>query len=246
MSTEQAYINGFVKRAAEYGYSEDEAVNILKRANTQNMPPKQDPMVVPPTPGAPPHIPAYQPKQHEPVQIDPISPEINKQLTGVSPSSMTPKNHWEQGLHDLMAKKPALAAEKFISTEGGPTQLDIARSHSDDIYKATRRNIVEYQKKNAPPPGERGIRGVFNNIVNRIRPPAPAPAPAPAPEPNEAHINSLQNHFKQYNPSWGDDIRLPLPKNPAGDTLSGLYQSNINNFIPSSVHYMNYLKNRQK
>ena len=33
MTTQQAYIEGFVKRAAEYGYSEAEAVNILKEAN---------------------------------------------------------------------------------------------------------------------------------------------------------------------------------------------------------------------
>lgn len=32
MNTEQAYINGFVKRASEYGYSEDETMEILKQA----------------------------------------------------------------------------------------------------------------------------------------------------------------------------------------------------------------------
>ena len=32
MSTQQTYINGFVKRAAEYGYNEYEAINILKAA----------------------------------------------------------------------------------------------------------------------------------------------------------------------------------------------------------------------
>lgn len=32
MNTQQAYINGFVKRAAQYGYSEYEAINILKAA----------------------------------------------------------------------------------------------------------------------------------------------------------------------------------------------------------------------
>ena len=32
MSTQQAYINGFVKRAAEYGYNHFEAINILKAA----------------------------------------------------------------------------------------------------------------------------------------------------------------------------------------------------------------------
>jgi hypothetical protein len=36
MTTEQAYINGFVKRASEYGYNEVEAVNLLKQA----MPPQ--------------------------------------------------------------------------------------------------------------------------------------------------------------------------------------------------------------
>jgi len=32
MTTQQAYIKGFVKRAAEYGYSEDEAIELYKRA----------------------------------------------------------------------------------------------------------------------------------------------------------------------------------------------------------------------
>jgi len=32
MTNEQAYINGFVKRAAEYGYSETQALDILKQA----------------------------------------------------------------------------------------------------------------------------------------------------------------------------------------------------------------------
>ena len=32
MNTEQAYIEGFVKRASEYGYSESEAVEMLKVA----------------------------------------------------------------------------------------------------------------------------------------------------------------------------------------------------------------------
>lgn len=34
MNTQQAYINGFVKRAAEYGYKTNEALDILKQANT--------------------------------------------------------------------------------------------------------------------------------------------------------------------------------------------------------------------
>ena len=37
MSTQQAYINGFVKRAAEYGYSRQQAATILKQANVQGV-----------------------------------------------------------------------------------------------------------------------------------------------------------------------------------------------------------------
>lgn len=32
MTSEQAYVDGFVKRAAEYGFDETEAMNILKQA----------------------------------------------------------------------------------------------------------------------------------------------------------------------------------------------------------------------
>lgn len=35
MTTEQAYINGFVKRASEYGYDEIEALEILKEAKAK-------------------------------------------------------------------------------------------------------------------------------------------------------------------------------------------------------------------
>lgn len=33
MNTEQAFVEGFVKRASEYGYSESEAIQLLKAAN---------------------------------------------------------------------------------------------------------------------------------------------------------------------------------------------------------------------
>jgi len=35
---QQAYIQGFVKRASEYGYSQEEAVNILKKATAADAP----------------------------------------------------------------------------------------------------------------------------------------------------------------------------------------------------------------
>lgn len=37
MTTEQAYINGFVKRASEYGFSAQEAIELLK---TSGVPPQ--------------------------------------------------------------------------------------------------------------------------------------------------------------------------------------------------------------
>ena len=38
MPTQQAYIEGFVKRAADYGYSQQEALNILKQASPDPLP----------------------------------------------------------------------------------------------------------------------------------------------------------------------------------------------------------------
>jgi hypothetical protein len=239
MSVEQAYIEGFIKRASEYGYSRAESINIFKEANMQTMTPKQDPMVIPPTPGAPPHIPPYKPKYNPPVQPETISPEINEQLTGVSPSSMTPKNKWEQGLHDVMAKKPALAAKTFMGRP--PTQLDIAHGHADDITKAIDRNTSEYRKNlGYIPYAERGIKGVYNSLVNRINPPAP--------DPNAAHISRIQEHFKQYDPNWGDKFRLPLPSNLEDNGGRGLnyYQQRKDDFIPSNVGHMNFWRTLQK
>lgn len=42
MSAQQAYIEGFVKRAVEHGFSQNEAMYILKQANTVNYPPSTD------------------------------------------------------------------------------------------------------------------------------------------------------------------------------------------------------------
>jgi len=38
MNTQQAYINGFVKRAAEYGYNRQEALEIYKQATAADAP----------------------------------------------------------------------------------------------------------------------------------------------------------------------------------------------------------------
>ena len=37
MTTKQAYIEGFVKRASEYGFSEHEALNLLKSASPETI-----------------------------------------------------------------------------------------------------------------------------------------------------------------------------------------------------------------
>lgn len=42
MTTEQAYIEGFVKRASEYGYSKEQAFDILKRAQDSLSPDKEE------------------------------------------------------------------------------------------------------------------------------------------------------------------------------------------------------------
>jgi hypothetical protein len=37
MNTQQAYINGFVKRASYYGYSQEQALHILKQASPETL-----------------------------------------------------------------------------------------------------------------------------------------------------------------------------------------------------------------
>ena len=37
MNSQQAYIEGFVKRAGEYGYSQQEALNFLKQASPETL-----------------------------------------------------------------------------------------------------------------------------------------------------------------------------------------------------------------
>lgn len=208
---EQAFINGFVKRASEYGYSEAEAVSILKHANTRSSPPKQDPMIIPPTPGAPSHIPPYKPKYHEPVQSDPISPEINEQLTGVSPSSMTPKNKWEQGLHDLLAKKPVFNTSSDVSGPGSglaPTPVGMADDHIDTLQRATDalRYPMLYPQINSPgynrPDAAPTILG---RVKSFFSPPQ----------------NTSNNSIAGYDPSTEQGYVAPAkplqqPKNPGG------------------------------
>lgn len=59
MTSEQAYLDGFVKRAAEYGFDETEAMNILKQAAAE-MPMANKRKTLPPPP---PRVP-YRFKDH--------------------------------------------------------------------------------------------------------------------------------------------------------------------------------------
>lgn len=234
MKTQQAYVEGFVKRAAEYGFSKNEAVKILKQANALNIAPKQDPMVIAPTPGAPSHLPPVKTTYDYPQQPS-VTPEVNNQLTSLPLSNMTPKDKWVQGLGEIMGQKPVLATNKTISAEGGPSQFDIAHDHIQDVHKAITGNINEYLKNRglAPIGQAGGIRGFFKGISNKINPP-----------PNQLHIDKLKEHFKQYDPTWGNNFRLPLPNNPegAGDFLKH-YHNTKDDFVPGMLDSMNYLKN---
>ena len=234
MSAQRAYIEGFVKRASEYGFSKNEAVKILKQANALNIAPKQDPMIIAPTPGAPSHLPPVKPTYDYPQQPS-VTPEVNNQLTSLPLSNMTPKDKWVQGLGEIMGQKPALAANKINASAGGPSQFDIADDHAKDVYKAITGNLNEYRKNiGASPIGQPGgIKGFFKGISNKINPP-----------PNQLHIDKLKEHFKQYDPSWGNNFRLPLPDNPAGagDDLK-YYHNTKDYYVPAMLKGMNYLKN---
>ena len=50
MTSEQAYVDGFVKRAAEYGFDETEAMNILKQAMAEMPMASKKPMPAPKVP----------------------------------------------------------------------------------------------------------------------------------------------------------------------------------------------------
>jgi hypothetical protein len=248
MTSEQVYINGFVKRAADYGYSQEGALRILKQANVQTMQPKQDPMVIPRAPGAPSHIPPYKPTYNPPAQTETISPEINKQLTSPSAlSGMTPKNKWEQGLHDIMAKKPVFAANtgNFFGENRPPTQADIADGHIGDIFNAIGYNIGEQSQHKQPtkiPNEQSGIKSIYKKLVNRISSSTPSNS-----YDRSSHMDSLKEHFKQYDSSWGNNFRVPLPDVPEGinPAFIGFHQDRKNIDIPDRMHSLNYWKTRK-
>lgn len=73
MTSEQAYVDGFVKRAAEYGFDETEAMNILKQAMAEM--PMASKGKTPPSKVPPPKVP-YRFKEHAHDTINPTSPLV--------------------------------------------------------------------------------------------------------------------------------------------------------------------------
>ena len=189
MNTQQAYINGFVKRAAEYGYSEEDALGLLKKADTQ------DPMQLSPAAGA---APTKQPytipttKYSRPRQLtkqleglnNTLTPEVNKQLTSIPLSNITPQDKWKQGLREIMGKKPVfdVTSADFSNSNTpfghvAPMPIDQALSHTGDIHTAL------------------GLWPVTNNKTT-----------------NPNHIELIRAHLKKYNPAWGYSSKnYPLP-----------------------------------
>jgi len=263
MITQQARIKGFVKRAADYGYSPVEAITLWKRANNQGMmsslgqvfnnlknkftpaskgypqpigpakpessigydaplEPKQDPMWPAPAPGAPKsHIPQGPGNRGSAaVQDSNISSEVNNQLTSIPLSGMTPKNHWEQGLHDIMAKKPVFNPQlrPFAGThhyfngndrdrpmvyEYGPEGSEGDYNFSTavdapqpiDIASENVRdlmNAASSEKEHYTKGNGHFYHGSRENVENN------------------PHIHQLREHFKKYDPSWGSSFRLPI------------------------------------
>jgi hypothetical protein len=76
MTTEQAYIEGFVKRAADYGYSQEEALNILKQASPETLAMSPGALTAAQAGQGPVHQVAPAP----PIGVSAISPEMSRKL----------------------------------------------------------------------------------------------------------------------------------------------------------------------
>jgi hypothetical protein len=212
MTTEQAYINGFVKRAADYGYSETEAITLWKRANTQNAAAQQDPM-----------WPANSVKQQNfnpapTVQSSSVAPvsgapgytPSNKDLSilkNAPLTNMTPKDKWVQGLGDIMGKKPAFGFDpKFKDDKEmpAPDSTDMATGHVKDLDLVSRypnKPLLRPQKYNG-----RNLVNAYSEDINS--PDFPASQ-------NYLYKKTLKEHMNKYNPKWGKSFRPPIQDIPA-------------------------------
>ena len=219
MGTQQAYIEGFVKRANEYGFNYVQAMRLLKQAavadNTHTLNINSQPVIRPPKPiikkdpmlrghvdpGAPKiNIPPVDPPEYEPNhylenQQPPTEHEIQS-LADLPLSSMTPKDHWTSGLHDILAKRPVLAANKGFYKSNytnpfAPSPASVSADHVQNLVRAT---------DDARMPG-------FNQ--SRLMSIKGMKANDPRVE-NLDHINELTAHIKKYDPSWGNSFKPPV------------------------------------
>ncbi len=244
MNTQRAYINGFVKRANEYGYTSEQAITLLKQAtvadNThhtlninskpvvQPMAPKpvvkKDPMQPNPLAAYGPkiNIPPVDPPEHVPMpnnwlnnQQPPTEHEIQS-LADLPLSSMTPKDHWTQGLHDILAKRPATQLRNIYpnrSTEGMRNSTNMqtwqhAMNLEDGLLEA---RLPGYMDKNYP-------------LGKDVKTDDPRLA-------SMGHVKELAAHFNKYDSSWGDSFRIPIADEPVyeSDNIGGLRSTFIKN-----------------
>jgi hypothetical protein len=210
MTTQRAYINGFVKRAADYGYSENEAITLWKRANAQNVVAQQDPM-----------WPAGATKQQNfnsatTTQSPSVAPASsapgytpNKKdlsiLKNAPLSSMTPKDKWVQGLGDIMGKKPVFGFDPPDSSvkQDAFDSTDMASGHFRDLASAN-----QYRNKPLPRPQKYDGNKFVDAYTEDINSPD-------FPASQEYLYNKmLKEHMNKYNPKWGKSFRPPIQNIP--------------------------------
>lgn len=86
MNTQQAYINGFVKRANEYGLNTSEALHILKQASPETLAMSPGALTAAQAGRGPVHPVAPAP----PVGVSAISPQMAKKLRIPVPPAQQP------------------------------------------------------------------------------------------------------------------------------------------------------------
>ena len=194
MSVEQAYINGFVKRAAEYGYSEDEAVDLWKGANAQNVVAQQDPMwsANPPKQQNFNTAPATQSPSVAPVSSAPTytaSQEDLNILKNTPLTNMTPKDKWVQGLGDIMSKKPVFGFDSpYLNVQQlAPDSTVMASDHFKDLAGAS-----HYRNKPLPRPEKYDFNQSQKYLYNK----------------------TLKEHMNKYDTKWGKSFRPPIQNIP--------------------------------
>jgi len=257
----QAYINGFVKRAAEYGLNHNQAIEILKQAtvadnthtlNINSKPAvqptapkplvKTDPMRLSPLNAYGPKInippapaPEHVPNNYLANQKPPTEQEIQG-LADVPPSSMTPKDNWTQGLHDILAKRPPNQLRNIYvnkPTEGMDNSANMQRwQNTMNLRNAT-------------------YEAIYPGYMEQTQ---PLPKDVKTDDPRVAsmgHIKELAAHMNKYDPSWGDSFRIPIADEPVyesddfGDFKSRLIQSDRDGINNNFKYYLKLRKSPQ-